>query len=404
MKNLITRFPVASLASFPWRAFRGGLLLALVTVQIQVLRADEINQHINKGLVAKSQGNWEEAEEAFRAAIAEADKETAGKLPQAAAYHALAGLMHDRGNYGGAVKAYEQAYSRLAEVYGKQSLQCVSCLNNIGQALGDDGRYKEARQKLDQALDTLRTLKLGPHSEEILCLNAIAVLSRREGKNAEAVNQYTEALEVAQKLPTIDAALLIGATINLGVALTEHSDLDKAEKCLNESAELMDKAGVKQNPAFLHAMARLKLKQKDLPKARQHAEQAVELCKQVLGGKHPRTATCMEVLAEISMAQGALTEADALFGDVLSIRETALGTQHPQVAETYAKKARVARAMKKAEESLAASKKSHEILLTTFEKSIPVTYKWVAEEYADLLQAEGRTNDAERVKATINRE
>lgn len=380
-------------------------LLATVVIGAGPSVASDAAQHLQRGRAAKAEGKWGVAEAEFREAVEAVGKEQETRLDQAAAYHALASHLHDCGRYSDAVNAYSEALRRLAGVYGEKSIPYASCLNNIGQALSDLGRYKEAREKLGRSVAIVRDLNLGPNPTEVLNLNALAVLCRREGKYDEAVRLYSDALGLAKQLPAVDPVFLAAAVLNLGVAFSEKGELERAEGLFGEcSALLAENRLTKTVPyaAYLHALARLKLRQKDTAEARRCAEKAVEVCKQVLGDKHPRTATSMEVLAEVLLAAGEFAEAESLLAEVLAVREAALGANSPYVAETFANKAKAARSLKKPGEAVAAFKKSHDILLATFEKHIPANYKWVVEDYAELLRAEGRAEDAQRVSATTD--
>lgn len=379
-----------------------GLVLA---VGARPCFSDETDTFVRQGLAAQAEGKWEEAESAFRSGLEAAEKGS-GKLPYATAYQAFASFLHDRGRYAEAFAAYEKALSGIAVVHGEKSMRYASCLNNIGQCLCDQGRYQEAHQKLDLSLKMIRDQQLGPTPDEVLSLNAMAVLYRREGKYVEAVRHYSDALELVKKLPDVDLPFVITATLNLGIALTEQGELAKAEACLKGCFDLLDKnfqTATLQHAAFFYATAKLKLKQKEMKEARRCAEESVQLCKQIVGEKHPRTASSLEVLADIRLIEGEFAEADGLLSTVLSIRKAALGPKHPQVADVYARKAKVALAMKKTAAASQAYKLAYEILHSAFGKAIPQTHKWVRE-YAEFLRANGQNNDAERVNASIANE
>lgn len=380
------------------------LCLAVATwLAARPAAAGEVDDHLRRGAAARERWEWDRAEAAFREAVAAADRGN-GKLERARVRHALASLLHDRGNYGDAVKVYREELAILADDPGEKSLPYISCLNNLGQALSDCGHYKDARKKLERSVELVRALKPRVHIAEAECLNALALLCRREGKYDEAVRHYSEAVDFIGKVPAFDAAFLAAVTLNLGVVLTEQGELEKAENCLKGCSLILEKfrqTGSVQHAACLHATARLKLRQKDVPGGRTAAEQAVEACKAVLGDKHPRTAASLDVLGEVRLAEGKHAEAERLFAKVLSIREAAFGPKNVLVAEAAAKSARVARALNKPKEALTVLKRAYDSLLAAFDNQIPAHYGWAVTEYADLLQAEGRTDEAKRVLASL---
>lgn len=386
---------------------RGMILLALLAAagpSVRTAAADDVRDHLRRGLTAKSEGKWEEAETALNAAVAEAGKAGVGKVDQAEAYQALAGFLHERGKYAGAVQAYRGALSRWAELFGEKSSPYCLCLNSLGQAHSDLGLNKEAREELERSVQLTREVTGGLHPALVKQLNGLAVHCRREGKYDEAVRHYTEALAVARKLPAVEPVVVVALTLNLGVALTEQGEPDKADVCLSECASLLEKFQRTRSveyAAYLHAAARLKLKQKQTAAARECAERGAEVCKEAVGEKHPRYATSLEVLGEVRLAEESFGEAGKLFDEVISIREAALGVNAPQVAESYAKKAKAARGLKRPGEAATALKKSHEILLAAFEGKIPGHYRGVVEDYAEVLRGEGRADDALKVSATV---
>lgn len=365
--------------------------------------AGDVDDLLRRGATARGRWEWDKAEAAFREAVVAADRGS-GKLERARGRHALASLLHDRANYGDAVKVYREELAILAEAQGEQSLPYISCLNNVGQALSDWGHYKSARKELERSVDLVRALKPGALAAEAECLNALALLCRREGKYDEAVRHYSDALALIGKLPAFDAAFLAAVTLNLGVVLTEQGELEKAENCLRGCSLILEKfrqTGSVQHAACLHATARLRLRQKDVPGGRTAAEQAVEVCRTALGDKHPRTATSLDVLAEVRLAEGKPADAARLIERVLFIREATFGPKSVPVAEASARAARAARALDKPKEALAALARSHEILLATFGKQVPAHLGCVVTDYAELPLAEGRVEEARRVAETL---
>lgn len=65
-------------------------------------------------------------------------------------------------------------------------------------------------------------------------------------------------------------------------------------------------------------------------------ERALRICETALGTDHPNVATALSNLARLHRAQGAYRPAALLLERALRIRETALGAEHPDVATTLA--------------------------------------------------------------------
>jgi CHAT domain-containing protein/tetratricopeptide (TPR) repeat protein len=65
-----------------------------------------------------------------------------------------------------------------------------------------------------------------------------------------------------------------------------------------------------------------------------HAGRALALREALLGGMHPETARCLNLLGELNQVQGNFAQAEPLLRRGLAIREETLGKTHPDVAQS----------------------------------------------------------------------
>lgn len=76
-------------------------------------------------------------------------------------------------------------------------------------------------------------------------------------------------------------------------------------------------------------------KQGNLQAAAQSEEQAVQIFKRSLGEYHPDTATALDNLAGILVADGKVDQALPLYTQSISIQQKTLGLDHPDLAASY---------------------------------------------------------------------
>ncbi|MDM8526901.1 tetratricopeptide repeat protein [Anaerolineales bacterium HSG24] len=72
----------------------------------------------------------------------------------------------------------------------------------------------------------------------------------------------------------------------------------------------------------------------DYEAARPYYEKALEIRREVLGQRHPSTATSLNNLGVLCYYQGQLNEAIDFIGQALAIEEVVLGANHPSTKST----------------------------------------------------------------------
>ena len=83
----------------------------------------------------------------------------------------------------------------------------------------------------------------------------------------------------------------------------------------------------------------------------------------MLGTQHPQVASGLDNLAEVCYQQGRYQEAKSLLKRSLAIRERAVGSDHPSMAETLKGYAQVLRKMKQKAEAISLEARAKDILM-----------------------------------------
>lgn len=166
------------------------------------------------------------------------------------------------------------------------------CLHEAGAALRQAGKYEQAQQCLETALQWREKLHANmlDNTDIANTMNSLAVLYEEQGNYTEALPLFKQALEIHEKV--------------LG---KHHPDTANS---LNNLAGVYRAQG-----NYAEALPLVK--------------QALEIREKVLGKQHPDTASSLNNLAMVYKAQGNYAEALRLHKQAVDIARQALGEQHP---------------------------------------------------------------------------
>ncbi|MGA3268904.1 MAG: tetratricopeptide repeat protein [Verrucomicrobiota bacterium] len=193
-----------------------------------------------------------------------------------------------------AVAYIQTGYWKDSVTLWRHTLACTSgnrlAHDNLGAALGSQGKWAEARQQFDQALQ-LDPNDAGTHNDLGLVLDA-------QGKRGEAIEQYERALELKPAYA--------GARVNLGDALAAQGNLTEAIQQFEQALQLEpDSAEAHYNLGI--ALAR----QGKSDQAIQEFQQALRL--------RPNLSDAQKYLAKLLASQGRSPEAVQLYQRALQL-------------------------------------------------------------------------------------
>ena len=110
---------------------------------------------------------------------------------------------------------------------------------------------------------------------------------------------------------------------------------DRLEENAEEIALHFDRAGTQEKAASYYDQAGCWFYDKyDFAQAYHYLGKALQIRESVLGAEHPDTAETLNNLANLYQAQGLHAKAEPLYLQVLQIREQVLGAQHPDTAHS----------------------------------------------------------------------
>ena len=224
------------------------------------------------------------------------------------------------------------------------SVDNASALTDIGIALEDSGRYREAEPFHHKALEIHERQHGKDHSDTVPALTNLAINCKEQGHYAKAEPLYQQALNiVTADKNDFHAALLMN---NLAFLYQEQYREDEAEKLYNDALELHRRRTGGQDDEYMASpcqnLARLyyfqsrraepQEKNRLLAKAEALAERALKIDKK-FDKDSPETGASLNMLAVVYSDQKQFDKAEPLLKQALRIYEKAGRKNHPWTAE-----------------------------------------------------------------------
>ncbi|HEX2780348.1 MAG TPA: tetratricopeptide repeat protein [Gemmatimonadaceae bacterium] len=244
------------------------------------------------------QGQFAEAEEAFRAAVLEAEQLGPASAQLAASLNALGQLRLQAKDLAGAEAHLTRALAIREQVYGPNHQALVSSLNNLGALYDAKGSLDQAESSLLRALAISEQQLGGEHPEVALAMSNLAKLhfKRREFSKADKLLLRLLAIKRGLGKDHPEVATVLGSLARLRQAVGKH---DLAEQLWRQALVIRERAFAPNDPIV---------------------------------------ATTLESLADcIAPQRGRIADAIALRERALEIRIMAQGPTHPTVANAHAK-------------------------------------------------------------------
>ena len=301
---------------------------------------DRWDSYRQDGYRARHEGNWQQAEKSYQAALKEAEflKE---KAPLATSIKELADVYQAQKNYACARPLYERALPLLEE--GQKACsdsqvdlaETQTSLGEIHLLAGEKEqaeKYFKAAFALEQASSTV---------PEGLVQSTVAGYSRLL-KSMGRVQEAHEVSSSSQLLPddletqTLPVADWRSSRM-AACAAYDRKDFDLAEKLFAEALKKAEPFGARDDclPTSLNDMARLQLKvHKNPRKAEQLYKRALAVREQEMGSEDADLDQDIIGLLDIYLPEGKFAAAEPLLRRQVAIRQKDQGTHDEQVAQS----------------------------------------------------------------------
>lgn len=245
--------------------------------------------------------------------------------------HRLGFIMHYRGRYSEAEKAFKAAAQLRALVLGTEHPDYTNTLNNLAAVYRSQGRYREA-EELYLAVKEIRARILGTeHLDYATTLNNLANVYADQGRYSEAEKLYLEVMSIRARILGTEHPLYANTLNNIAVLYERLGKYPEAERFYLAAKSTREKINDTETPEYanlLNNLAEFYKIQGRYADAEKLYTEAQMIQARILGKDHPDYATTLGNLAIVYRAQGRYLEAEKLLLQVIDIRSRRLGVEH----------------------------------------------------------------------------
>ncbi|MFO1484721.1 MAG: serine/threonine-protein kinase [Verrucomicrobiaceae bacterium] len=325
----------------------------------------------------------------------------------------LASSYFDAARFVEALRLREEVLRLRRQISGPKHPDTVAAMNNLGASYLQVGR-SDAALELSEEVLALRQKALGPeHTDTLDAMNNVANDFKALGRQDDALKLFEKEISLYRKAygPKHPGTLL--AMVNMAIALHTRRGVrlspsdsrrnEEALKLLEEALPLCRQVLGPEHPLTLKAMADLAISCEDAGRKEetlQWREELLRLRRKALGLLHPDTLLAMNNLAISCAAAGREDDALKLRTEVLPLYRQVLGAEHVRtldamsnLAVSYAAAGRLSEAVTLQEESLATMRH----VLAPSELVFSVALKNLAEFY----DKTGRKAEAVKLRAEL---
>jgi serine/threonine protein kinase/tetratricopeptide (TPR) repeat protein len=236
------------------------------------------------------------------------------------------------GRYPEAQQHLERAVQLYTAKLGADHPDTLTSKITVAHLYWDQGQYAKAEPLLKEALQA-RTAKLGAdHPDTLLSKNNLAALYHAQVRYAKAEPLYEEALQGQTAKLGADHPNTLSSKNNLGRLYRAQGQYAKAEPLLKEALQARTAKLGADHPLTLlskNNLAGLYEEQGQYAKAEPLYKEALKGRAAKLGADHPDTLDSKNSLATLYLAQGQYAKAEPFLKEALEGQTVKLGADHP---------------------------------------------------------------------------
>lgn len=249
----------------------------------------------------------------------------------------LGGVHYRLGDFEEAHRRFELAAELWSDLYGDDSVEVATALDNVGAVLGELARPEPALEAIARAL-AIHERHGGPqHPDVAISLHNSANILEKMGRYDEARPQLERALAIRIAAFGEDNHFVAQSLNSLGRLSSIATDYDAAVEYYQRAADIIAKTLPEDHPSAADPIISLGniAFHRDQPElARRHYLRGLARLEAAYGEGHPNTAKVLSNIAATYGVQGRLEESGEYYERVLAISEDTLGADHPDVAVT----------------------------------------------------------------------
>ena len=241
-------------------------------------------------------GEYKTAEKVVRMSV-EGNEKVRGRehLDTLTSVSDLGLVLESQGKYEEAEAMHRRALKGYEKVLGPEHPHTLTSVNNLGLVLERQGKYEKAEAMHRRALEG-REKMLGPeHPDTLISVNNLGSVLRSQGKYEEAEAMHRRALEGSEKMLGPEHPDTLTSVGNLGSVLRRQGKYEEAEAMHRRALEGYEKVLGPEHPSTLtsvYCLAFLLHQQREYEAASELYQRACNGCKRIFGAEHPYTLAC----------------------------------------------------------------------------------------------------------------
>jgi tetratricopeptide (TPR) repeat protein len=237
-----------------------------------------------------------------------------------------------RGNEITARELLDRGAQRIESQFANEPATRAALLSTVGKVYERLGLPREAQPLLERALAGLIETHGPTHADVATALDELGNALLDQGELAAARTRFTAALDMRRKLLGSDAPQVADTLMNLGRTAQDSGDPKGAERYFRDSLAIYTKTGRAESTDATNVMGELgnlMVYVGRFGEAVTLFERALAVDRRQLGEDYPRVIMEKHNLAFALQAQGRFAEAEPLFRQSNEQLSRVLGPQHP---------------------------------------------------------------------------
>jgi serine/threonine protein kinase len=247
-------------------------------------------------------------------------------------------LYLDLGNFNKAEEMHRAALHINRKLYGPDTAETATALNDLGVALWCERKQAEARTAHLRALQIRRRIFGEDNPDVAITLDNLANDYRHEGEAAAAEPLVREALRIQKKLFGDDSLQVAYSLRILLILVGTENKLAESESTAREVLAIRLKRLPSGDPLVAESKGDLAWaagRQGKLVEAEALRKEVLDFRRTVLGDLHPATLTSFRELAEAYEAEGKFEQEQALVSEALSLLTKKIGKYDPRTLAQF---------------------------------------------------------------------
>ncbi len=360
---------------------------------------------VDLGWLYYNDSKFDEAERIYKRSLAIMERSLGPDHPDVArSLGSLAGLCLWTRRFAESETYYRRALAIQEKVLGPDHPRVATIYDNLGLLYYYQDRLSEARLNTEKAL-AIRLKALGEdHPDVGRCHFALGTIAHREGRFADAQRSYEQALAIIQESygpDTVEQTSLLG---NIADIHHQLGRIAEAEPLLRRAVAITEKAFGEGHLRVAHSLCTLGnflVRTNRINEARETFGRALAIFEKEAGAEDFRAAEALWGLARCCRLQGRRDKALAHLARAEALCEKKGEDDKVLWALVLAERAwHFHHVDRNYDEAEARFKKALELMATQIADS-SLDVQEIARDYADLLRASGRPNEARALETRM---